>query len=221
LKKGQIKAENEGTAEITATWEGLSAKMSLTVKPVLKGIKSNVSNIKMNVGEKVSPSISAEYKGARSQASKSVSISTSTMSGCTVVSSNSAVAAVNSDGQIVALSKGKAVITVTMGSKKTTIKVTTSYSISDARLVVRKGMAQVSSADVTVNSTFALNAVLLYPDGLTKNITSLSTWSMENLSVATDNKGKIKGITEGSTILTVSYNGLSSSVTINVSQVPE
>jgi len=63
------------------------------------------------------------------------------------------------------------------------------------------------SANYTVTSTFA--------DGSTRTI--LPAWSISNLGVATvDSMGRVEGRTQGSTTLTVTYNGQSASKTLQV-----
>jgi hypothetical protein len=60
------------------------------------------------------------------------------------------------------------------------------------------------------------NAVALYSDGTSKEVTNLAVWRSSNTAAATVNSGQVRGIAAGETDISASYQGLTGTLHITV-----
>lgn len=117
---GKIYANAAGTAKITATSNGISNSIDVTVKEVV--VKKNVTSIKSSVNSKT-----LKYKGTF-QLQITINPSDATNKGLSYKSSDTSIATVNASGLVTAKSKmGSTTITITSQENsniKTTVKIT-------------------------------------------------------------------------------------------------
>jgi len=132
---GKVTAKSRGTAEITATAEGKSAKCIVTVTPPVA-----VDSVRIDQGNRLT-------MGRGTSRTLSATASPSNATSATVIwtSSNSSVASVDSNsGRVTANAKGTATITATAGGKTSTCTITvnvpvTSVSISQSSMTLYSG----------------------------------------------------------------------------------
>jgi hypothetical protein len=127
-------------------------------------------------------------------------------------SSTPAVATVNPAGIATTVAPGSTIITATLSSISGT-----------ATLTVPKMLTGISVAPVSANLAIGaaqqFAATGTYNDGSTANVTSLATWTSSAPSVATINSGLVIGVASGSSTITASLSGFSSSAALTVAIV--
>lgn len=195
---GKITAKKAGKATITIQpHAGEAATVQITVKNAPKSVKVSAKSKTLAVGETFRLT-AAPNSGAASK--------------ITWKSSKSSVATVDQNGNITAVNPGKATITAsTFNGKKATCTVTvkaapTSITLSAARDVLSVGQK--------VKLSVALN----------KNSAGTYAFSVQPEGKVTIEKGYIVAHEASDTPITITattYNGLTSSVTVNVLPAPD
>lgn len=197
-KSGKVKAKKNGTATITAKYQGKKYKCIITVKKAvpLKSIKLNKSSVKLEVDDYVQ--LKVKYNPSNTTVDKEIKWT----------SSNKNIVSVDEDGFIYANSTGTAKITAKVGGKKATCKVTVK-TIDVESILVNK-----ISLSMYLGQTDTLKAIF-FPSNATD--TSV-TWKSENNNVATvDSNGHVKAIGVGNTnIIARSNNGKTSKCNVTV-----
>jgi trimeric autotransporter adhesin len=134
----------------------------------------------------------------------------------TFSSSAPGVATVNSQGVVTAVGNGTATITASVpGSPSGTTTITVN-SLSSLAITP-------TNPSVGVGSSVQLQAVGTFSDGSTQNVTNLANWTSSTPSVASvsnnqGTKGIVNGLSQGSTVITASFNGTASTTTVTVQQ---
>lgn len=192
-QSGNIEAVGKGTATITATVEGKTASVQVTVNNPLKSISLNKTELALRKGktEKLSVTYNPEDADEKD---------------VTWTSSNPAVATVT-DGKVDALKDGTAVITAAVGDKTATCTVTVkeeplqSISLNKTSIEVAKNENQ--TLEVKYN-----------PVDTTDDKTV--TWTSADPNVATVENGVVTGVSVGTTTITATVGNKTTTCDVTV-----
>ena len=203
---GVITANGVGTATITAKYSGTTLTGTVTVTPNYT-YELVLNKTSMNLTKGGTGSITATYK---TYADGVLESSTNVTSSATWSSSSSSVAGV-SGGTVTGNGAGSATITATYNGKSATcsVKVTGSPTLS-----LGWTSADLEKGDVRTN------AAIYNPNNGTAstNVSSSAVWTTSNAGVATVGGGTITAQGKGTCTITATYNGLSASCTVNVTE---
>ncbi|HET6818277.1 MAG TPA: Ig-like domain-containing protein [Mycobacteriales bacterium] len=194
---GSVHGVSEGQATITASANGLSGQVTVTVDPAVV------------TGLHVSPASGSVPLGETAQLAATATMSDGTQPDVTGAaewsSSDTGVATVNSNGLVTTVSTGTAQITATYGGAIDAVVVTVtapvlqSIDVSPQALHVARGL------------TTQLTAVGTYSDNSTSDLTQTATWTPGDASTATvDAWGTVTGVAEGTTTITASVGTVTS-----------
>lgn len=198
-KSGKVKAKKNGTATITAKYQGKKYKCIITVKKAvpLKSIKLNKSSVKLEVDDYVQ--LKVKYNPSNTTVDKEIKWT----------SSNKNIVSVDEDGFIYANSTGTAKITAKVGGKKATCKVTVKKPIIEAEDITLNK----ESLSIAVGEKTTLTATVSPSDATNKNV----SWTSANEKVAVVNSyGIITAIGVGKTTITASIGDVKKSCEVNV-----
>ena len=197
---GTVTAIKTGTATITATAGGKSAKCTVTVSSDV----IEVTNITLN------PTSLELEEGESKTITATVTPSNATDGTVTWSSSDESVATV-SKGVVTAVGEGNATITATAGEKsaKCSVKVTAKY------IPVTKVELNRDTATINVGATTELSATV-FPENATNGKV---TWSSSDERVATVAGGTVTAISVGTaTITATTADEVSATCTVTVSE---
>jgi len=203
---GVITGVGAGTATITAKYGGTTLTGTVTVTPnYTYELVLNKTSIDMGKGR--TETLVATYK---TYADGVLESSKDVTSSATWSSSSSSVAGV-SGGTITGNGVGSATITATYNGKSAacSVKVTGSPALS-----LGWTSADLEKGDVRTN------AAIYNPNNGTAstNVTSSAVWTTSNSGVATVGGGQITAQGKGTCTITATYNGVSASCTVNVTE---
>ena len=210
VSAGKITAKGVGTATITATYNGYTAKSTVTVTDAV------------TYDYQLSPSSTSLVNGRTTKftvVKRTFTNGTQTngqdvSSTFTWTSSNTSVATVGSNGVITGVGKGTATITAKYGETTLTGTVTVTPAYTYELVLNRTSMSMAKGATGTIVATYKT-----YADGVLEsstNVTSTATWSSSNTSVATVSVGTVTGKGAGTTTITATYNGKSATCSVTV-----
>ena len=207
---GSVTAKANGSATITATYNGYSATATVTVEDditydyQLSPTSASVVNgrtTKMTIVRRTFTNGTQTYGEDYS-------------SNFTWTSSNTSVATVGSNGVITGVGAGTATITAKYGGTTLTGTVTVTPNYTYELVLNKTSINMGKGRTETLIATFKT-----YADGVlesSKDVTSSATWSSSSSSVAGVNGGTITGNGVGSATITATYNGKSATCTVNV-----
>ena len=203
---GVITGVGTGTATITARYGGTTLTGTVTVTPnYTYELVLNKTSIDMGKGRK--ETLVATYK---TYADGVLESSNDVTSSATWSSSSSSVAGV-SGGTITGNGIGSATITATYKGKSATcsVKVTGSptLSLGWTSVDLKRGDVRTNAAIYNPNNGTA-----------STNVTSSAVWTTSNSGVATVVGGQITAQGKGTCTITATYNGVSASCTVNVTE---
>lgn len=210
VSAGKITAKGVGTATITATYNGYTAKSTVTVTDAI------------TYDYQLSPSSTSLVNGRTTKftvVKRTFTNGTQTngqdvSSTFTWTSSNTSVATVGSNGVITGVGKGTATITAKYGETTLTGTVTVTPAYTYELVLNGTSMSMAKGATGTIVATYKT-----YADGVLEsstNVTSTATWSSGNTSVATVSAGTVTGKEAGTTTITATYNGKSATCSVTV-----
>ncbi|AEG14452.1 Ig domain protein group 2 domain protein [Desulfofundulus kuznetsovii DSM 6115] len=128
-------------------------------------------------------------------------------------SDNTSVARVSGDGLVTGVGAGTANITVTYGEQSVVVPVT----VVNPAPVLESISVVPARVDLAVGATWQLAVTAHYSDGSTRDVTSQAGYSSGDVSVAMVNSsGLVTGKAQGSTTITVSYEGKTATVPVTV-----
>ncbi|MFB7138205.1 right-handed parallel beta-helix repeat-containing protein [Gottfriedia sp. NPDC056225] len=131
--------------------------------------------------------------------------------------SNKLIATVSSTGQIKSKSNGTTTLTASLNGVVASATITVSTSTPPAKTLTTLNIVP-SSLDLTTNQSQSLVVQASYSDQSVVNVTSQSSYSSSNQSVATVNtSGVVTTLNAGSATIRASYGGLTQSILVNVS----
>ena len=175
---GRVTAVSGGTAVITATAEGKSARCTVEVTVPVSGVSLNKDELSLSLGR--SEILTATVK-PDTASDKTVTWS----------SSNPDVATVDRNGRVTAAGRGNAVITAASGGQTADCTVTVSVAVTGIRL-------NQSRLSMVVNTNAALSATVSPTDATDKTV----TWSSNDEKVATvDTNGRVTAVGGGTTVI--------------------
>ena len=203
---GVISGVGVGTATITAKYSGTTLTGTVTVTPNYT-YELMLNKTSIDLGKGRTETLVATYK---TYADGVLESSKNVTSSATWSSSSSSVAGV-SGGTISGNGVGSATITATYSGKSATcsVKVTGSPTLS-----LGWTSADLKRGDVRTN------AAIYNPNNGTAstNVTSSAVWTTSNSGVATVGGGQITAQGKGTCTITATYNGVSASCTVNVTE---
>jgi uncharacterized protein YjdB len=186
---------------------------SSNVTPVLTSISVTPTGASTTVGGTQQLTATANYSSGPGQ---------SVTSSATWSSSNPSVASIQSTGQSTpGLATGVATGSVTITASFNGVSGSTSLSVGIAPVVTSLSIAP-TSASMTVTSTLQFTATAGYSDGSNKIVTSLTSWSSSDATIASiqstggASPGLASGVAPGNVNITASYGGVDAVTTLNV-----
>jgi Bacterial surface proteins containing Ig-like domains len=197
---GVVTAAAEGTATITASAGGKSAKCEVSVKRKVvdvTGVSLNKTDLTLNPGETF-------------LLEATVSPSDATDKTVTWTSSDPSVVSVES-GLVKAVSAGTATVTATAGGKSAKCEVNVQPRVVDVTGI------SLNKTDLTLNpgGTFQLEATVSPSDATDKTV----TWTSSDPSVVSVENGLVKAVSPGYAIVTATAGGKSARCEVTV-QIP-
>ncbi|HEY2492387.1 MAG TPA: Ig-like domain-containing protein [Paenibacillus sp.] len=197
VSKGKISAYKMGEVTITATYGGSSVTSKVKVDIVAKvALSAKTASIKVD----------KEYQ-VNLMGTNEAGIEENLNSKAEWSSSKSEVAEVK-DGLIKGLATGTSTITALYNKTKYTMTISVGLVSSleaDTRLLI---MSSGDEKSIKVTSTDAAD--------LSEDVTALATWKSSNTSVASVNKGNVKGYSNGKSTITAEYGGQKVTITVEV-----
>ncbi|MBY6107404.1 Ig-like domain-containing protein [Ferrimonas balearica] len=203
---GLLSAVSVGDTTVTANLSGVTSnRVTVTViAAVITAIQAMPSPVQLAKGNRADLFAMASYSdGTSADVTESVAWR----------SADTAVATVDDTGQLTAVAAGNTTVTATQaGLTSNVVQVEVGAAVITA--------IQVTPAAVTLakgNGT-RLTAMATYSDGTTADVTTEVDWTSQHSTVATITaSGQLQGVTQGSTRITASKDGISSnSVSVDV-----
>ncbi|PYP03175.1 MAG: hypothetical protein DMD57_09105, partial [Gemmatimonadetes bacterium] len=202
---GLVASVAPGSATITATSEGQSAAVPVTVTNVpVASLQVSPASANLLVGQALSLTATTRDSAGNPLIGRPVSWT----------SSNPSVATVSSSGQVTGVTQGSATITATSESKSSTAALTVT-SVPVAAVAVAP-----ATANLTVGQTVQLTATP--KDSAGSALTGRTvTWASSNTAVATVGpSGLVTSKAAGSATITATSEGKAGSATVTVAVVP-
>ena len=186
------------TVLIIKTSNDKTESMTINIKEGIvsfKSIKLSENNLTIKLGDTSKLSLFFDSENATNKE-------------VTWTSSDTKIATVDKDGNVKGISEGTAIITVTSNSDSSIMascKVTVSKVVTEVKVTLIKLSKNTLNLDVGASSKLGIT---VSPDNATnKNV----TWTSSDTKIANvDNNGNVKGISEGTAIITVTSNSDSS-----------
>ena len=210
VSAGKITAKGVGTTTITATYNGYTAKSTVTVTDAV------------TYDYQLSPSSTSLVNGRTTKftvVKRTFTNGTQTngqdvSSTFTWTSSNTSIATVNNIGLVTGVSTGTVTITAeyngmtASGTATVTSSTTYELAINPASMTLNKG------ATGTFTALYKT-----YTDGVlmsSVDVTSSTTWSSADTKIAGVSQGHVSGVGAGSAIITAKYNGYTATASVTV-----
>ncbi len=208
---GKVKAIAPGAAAITATSEGVSAAISVTVtRPAVARIDLTPSTLALTM---YSP---GEQLVAIARDASGVEVADAVIKWGT---SASGVAIVSSTGVVTAVGIGSATITAFTTTPTDTVRAQASVVVS--RALVNSVTVQPTSLSLRVGESDTLTAILLNAVGAPVP-EAVVNWTSSDITVATvdPDAGIVRALTVGSTTIKATSEGKSGTATVTVTRRP-
>lgn len=199
VNKGKLTAYNKGTAVITATYNGKTATVTVTVgEPSKLEVKSK--SVVLDIDDTYQQQLTVTYKdGTTEDVTNEAEWTTSSAKAATV----------DSSGLITGVSEGEATITATYGSLKATVKVEVGLA---AELEADKFLIVMSAGDEPEQITLtATNS-----KGDKRNVTKDAEWTSSSTAIASVKDGSVKAYKKGKATLTAKYGGQKVTIKVEV-----
>jgi hypothetical protein len=197
VSDGLIKAYRSGTAIIKAQYNGKTVQTAVDVETA-RNLDITPDKLEMRANEIAALQVIATYADGTKE----------NVTSRAVWSSDKEEVALVSNGQVTAGKMGEATIKATFGGKTATVSVSVDLP---TRLTVSS-----QTVNLEVNGEQQVVATAFYPDNRSEVVTNQATWSTAKEAVATVRNGRIIGLSEGTTTITVTYGGLTTKLTVNV-----
>jgi parallel beta-helix repeat protein len=203
---GLATSAGQGTANITASSNALSASSTITVSgPTLVSIAITPNGVAIPLGTgQLFDAVGTYTDGSTQDLTQSASWA----------SSVSAVATIGTAGYATSVTPGTTTITATSGSVTGSVVLAVNSAVPTSLIVTP------ASSSILVGTQQQFGATLNYSDGSSVNVTSTVTWSSLNPGVATVNgSGLAVGVTGGSSAINATFgaNVLTASGSLTVS----
>jgi uncharacterized protein YjdB len=201
--KGLVKADNVGSAVITATKDGVSNTATMTVTA------AEVVSIS------ISPANTSIAKGSTQQYTATATMTDGATPDVTTsvtwTSSNGSVS-IGSTGLATGAAEGTATITATLNGISNTASLTVTAAVLNSISVAP------TNPTINLGATQSFTATGNYTDG-SRDITTSVAWTSSNTGIATivGNTGVATAVSGGSTTITASLDGKTATATLTVS----
>jgi uncharacterized protein YjdB len=226
---GRATGIGAGTATLTATYNGLTASVTLTVRdPALTGllVTPTAAAVKLN-GTQQFTAVATYEDGTTTTVTNATSWTTSDGKIASITTGGGGGPGGGGGGRGLAtgLAAGSVTVTATYSGFSATATLTVSAA-TPASLVVTP-----EAPTLQVGQTQAFVVTLVYSDNTTAVVTGTATWSSSDASVATvttggggggggGGRGNATAIGAGTSTITASYGGLTGSATLTVTEPP-
>lgn len=202
---GIVTAVAPGAATVTATVEGKTAAVTITVSLVpVATVTVTPSTAILYLGQTVDLGATAKDSAGNTLTGRAIAWS----------SSNTAIATVSSTGIVTAVAAGSATITATVEAKTGTGVITAA--------VVPVATVMLSAGDATLYQTATLDYDASAADSAGNSLTGRAvTWTSGNTSIATVSAtGLVTALAQGEATITATVEGKTASATITVRHDP-
>ncbi|TNI15051.1 Ig-like domain-containing protein [Aeromonas veronii] len=204
---GLLTGASPGSTTVTATKGGFTSNQAAVdvTDAVITAITVSPTTFSIHKGEQQQLILMATY---------SDSTSSDITSSVTWDVDNTAIATVAPDGLLTGASEGTATVTATKdGQTSTATANVTAAIITELRITPE-------TADIPVGQTAQMQALAVYSDLTTADVTDVATWSRSEPSVVTVTKGLVTGVRAGSSTVNAIYDGISSKQPAQVTVTP-
>lgn len=211
LSGGLLAATGEGTATLTATLGATTGTLGVTVTAAaLVSLKIDQAPLSLAKGTSGALTVAGTYTDTLSHELTDEAVWSSSNEGVATVAN-----AAGTSGNVSAKGEGDAVITAAFGGQVTTVAV----HVSPA--VVTSLSLAASLQSIVAGRTAQLTATAHLSDGSTEDVTGTATWESADDTVATvsgdaGSAGLVRGLKQGSVVLTGHAAGASATVTLQV-----
>ncbi len=201
---GLVTVISQGSAEVTVTYQGQTDIVPVTVTaPVVESITVTPNPVSLAAGRTQQLTVTAHYSdGTTQDVTGSASFQSDAVSKATV----------SAGGLVTGVAQGSANVTVTYQGQSEIVPVTVTGPVVDSITVTP------NPVDVPAGRTQQLTVTAHMSDGTTQDVTNLSSYQSDSVSKATVSAGGlVAGVSQGSANVTVTYQGQTEIVPINVS----
>jgi uncharacterized protein YjdB len=197
---GLVTALSAGTSIVTAAYEGLTVERSISVKALLD-LGISPASVTLAIASSQQLSVTGTYTDDSVEGVDSL---------LTWESSAPNIASISTSGVILAVSAGTISVTASLQGVSEAIQVTVlpnlvSLTINDL------------SSTLKVSDTFQLIVTGTYSDASAQNVSSSATWAVADAAILNiSSAGLVTALSEGTTIVTAAYEGLTVERSISV-----
>jgi hypothetical protein len=203
---GRVVGVLVGQADVSASFEGLTAHASVEVTAALLiGLQISPNTVALPKGTQTVVTATALWSdGTSSDVTQTVDWETTAPSIATV-----------SGGQIAGVAAGTATITATFGLAFATVAVTVNGAAIGSIAI------EPQAPSIAAGTQLQLTAIGTYSDNSTLDVTGLVAWSSSHplvaaVSNAPGSRGKLHGLLAGTTTITATLDGASTSIVVTV-----
>ncbi|MBU5672850.1 Ig-like domain-containing protein [Paenibacillus brevis] len=195
---GTITAKKEGTAVITATYQGKTVIVNVSVSKKVKALTMDVNDFDLRVGKEQQIELTAIYEdGSSENVTKKAAWSVDNYSVATVV-----------NGLVTGKKSGTAQVSAKYGNQSLSVK-------ASVELARRIDM-EYEELNLLVNENKQMVLTATYPDGSMQNVSDKAEWGSDNEKVADAIKGVIKAYSAGTATITATYGTKTASLKVQV-----
>ena len=206
VRSGVIYAVNGGKTNINMTYGGQSKTIAVTVDAPavrLSSIGMSPTSVSLIEGQ-----IQRLYVTARYSNGNDVNVSNE----ANYTSSNPSVAVVSSQGVVTGISAGTATISASYNGERA------SSQVEVQGTVVREIKVNPALVSLETAGTQQLYSTAIYSNGVSEDVAAMASYAISDPKVATvSGTGTITALSQGTAQVTVSYGGVNSTVSVNVS----
>ncbi|KAG4252124.1 hypothetical protein PC116_g329 [Phytophthora cactorum] len=193
---GTITAKSEGQATVIVSYENKPQSIQVNVTKKVKALTKDKQSLDIRTGESEQITLTATYSDNTNESVSDIAEwSSSDEKVATVV-----------NGKVTGQNAGTAEITGKVGKQSVTVEVNVE--------VVKRIDTDKKQVNLLLNKSDKVVLTATYPDGTTRDVTTLADWSSSNEKIADVLKGTITGYAAGSAVITAKYG--TKTVTIDV-----
>ncbi|MBB3108907.1 uncharacterized protein YjdB [Paenibacillus phyllosphaerae] len=200
VSKGLITGIASGTATITAKYGTKTVQVTVNVE-IVNLLEASSEEVTLSAGGTGKVTVKATYIEGTTEDVTSKAVWTSTDS----------TVAFAAKGTITAYKMGTAQITGTYGGKSVAISVSVD--------VPSKVSTSSKEINIQKDEVYYADLIASYADESEKVMTEKATWTSDDTSVVTVNKGVLTGVAYGTATVTAAYGGKSVALTVHVENV--
>ncbi|MFS0873417.1 Ig-like domain-containing protein [Paenibacillus xylanilyticus] len=195
---GTITAKGEGQATVIVSYENKPQSIQVNVTKKVKALTKDKQTLDIRTGESDQITLTATYSDNTSES----------VSDIAEWSSDDDQVATVVNGKVTGQSAGTALITGKVGKQSVTVEVNVE--------VVKRIDTDKKQVNLLLNKSDKVVITATYPDGTTRDVTSLADWSSSDEKIADVLKGTITGYAAGSAVITAKYGTKTVSIDVDV-----